>query len=125
MIERGSCRLDGPASPSESLDDSLRRPGIADGLDQADHEVGGIDFKGGGDLQDIEQARVDLAPFQMPDVGAVESGGFAEVLLAKTELESSGTDSPTHFLCWLGRPTRLLHTSDLSRNALDTSTPNT
>ena len=50
---------------------------------QPPHQLPGIHVEAAGDLQDVVEAEVSLAAFDLPDVGPMQSCSFGQAFLAE------------------------------------------
>lgn len=103
---------------------NLRRPRITNRIRESLHQLGRVDAQGGGNLQDVDQAGVDLAAFEVADVGAVKSACVAKVLLAQTRLETTSANPSPEFRCLRDAAAGPLHPDECRPDALDASTAN-
>ena len=82
----------------------LGRARVTKCLGKARYQISGIEVQGSGELQEVEQGDVHLASLDMPDVGAVQPGRLAEVLLAHFKLQTSPTNSIPEFGLFASHP---------------------
>lgn len=84
-------------------------PGIPHIPSKALDQYSSVDFECSGDLQDVDEARVDFAPFQVPDIGSMEPRKLTKVLLAQIPLQPLGPDPIPKCPQLSGAPARFLH----------------
>lgn len=62
---------------------------------QPAHQSTGVGVEGVGDAEDVVEAEVALAAFDLADVRPVQGGALGQLLLRQAQLLAAGTHTPT------------------------------
>ena len=62
---------------------------------QPTHQPAGVGVEGVGDAEDVVEAEVALATFDLADVRPVQSGALGQLLLRQAQLLAAGAHTPT------------------------------
>ena len=62
---------------------------------QPTHQPAGVGVEGGGDAEDVVEAEVALAAFDLADVRPVQGSALGQLLLRQAQLFTAGAHTPT------------------------------
>ena len=65
---------------------------------QPTHQPTGVGVEGVGDAEDVVEAEVALAAFDLADVRPVQGGALGQLLLRQAQLLAAGAHTPTELI---------------------------